>query len=50
MQKKIKDQAKRLMSMQEYINTLETTLKENNNQSMSSTKNKYSNKYYVFYS
>ena len=30
MQKKIKDQAKRLMSMQEYISTLETTLRENN--------------------
>ena len=30
MQKKIKDQAKRLISMQEYINTLETTLRENN--------------------
>ena len=30
MQKKIKDQAKRLMSMQEYINTLESTLRENN--------------------
>ena len=33
MQKKIKDQAKRLISMQEYINTLESTLRENNNQS-----------------
>jgi chromosome segregation ATPase len=33
MQKKIKDQAKRLISMQEYINTLESSLKENNNQS-----------------
>ena len=29
MQKKIRDQAKRLCSMQEYINTLETTIKEN---------------------
>ena len=31
MQKKIKDQAKRLCSMQEYINKLETTLKDNQN-------------------
>ena len=30
MQNKIKEQAKRLMSMQEYINTLESTLRENN--------------------
>ena len=31
MQKKIRDQAKRLCSMQEYINKLETTLKDNQN-------------------
>ena len=31
MQKKIRDQAKRLCSMQEYINTLEATLKDNQN-------------------
>ena len=30
-QKKIRDQAKRLCSMQEYINKLETTLKDNQN-------------------
>lgn len=29
MQKKIREQAKRLCSLQEYINTLETTIKEN---------------------
>ena len=43
MQKKIKDQAKRLMSMQEYISTLETTLRENN-QSDNSLRNLNINK------
>jgi hypothetical protein len=43
MQKKIKDQAKRLMSMQEYISTLETTLRENN-QSENSLRNLNINK------
>ena len=33
MQKKIRAQAKRLCSMQEYINTLEQTLKDNQNNS-----------------
>ena len=49
MQKKIRDQAKRLCSMQEYINKLETTLKDNqsinslktNNQSYEDLNKKY---------
>ena len=40
MQNKIKDQAKRLMSMQEYINTLESTLRENQTENSSKKINK----------
>ena len=48
LQKKIRDQAKRLCSMQEYINNLESTIKENkinnsfkNNQSYKDLSNRY---------
>ena len=48
LQKKIREQAKRLCSMQEYINNLESTLKENktnssfkNNQSYKDLSNRY---------
>ena len=40
MQNKIKDQAKRLISMQEYINTLESTLRENQTENSSKKINK----------
>ena len=40
MQNKIKDQVKRLMSMQEYINTLESTLRENQTENSSKKINK----------
>ena len=50
MQKKIREQAKRLCSMQEYINDLESTLKDNqsnnsfrNNQSFEDLSKKYNN-------